>query len=79
MIAELPFPFERAHGLTGIVTGTLDRGVASIVHMRKLAGELRVSQGAAMGRIGRVALRPFCEFLVGYGGALPGTMHNGLK
>ena len=59
LIAEPPHLRLRAHKLSEVVVGTMSAGDATLAQMGELAGKLRFAQSAAMGRVGRVALRLF--------------------
>ena len=54
---------EKIQKLVELVIELADREAASLGTSEKLAGKLRFTQTAVMGRFGRAALRPICELI----------------
>ena len=52
---------------------------AALAHLQKLAGRLRLTQTAIMGRFGRAALRPICELISKGGGTLSRSLKQCLR
>ena len=70
VIAGLSLAEEKIRKLAVMIEELANQHAASLARLRKLAGRLRFSQSAVMGRFGRAALRQLCD-LFGTAGGKP--------